>query len=98
MAVPLFWSTLILTFALTLLAAGFFGAYYGKGRSRSMGFTLVLASVLILGLLACLTWALLPGLAPIFAPANVLTSMTAVAASVLGLVLAGTVFVFSVMR
>jgi MFS family permease len=59
----IFFSTLLLSFAATLLIAGLFGAYFGKGRSRSVGFALALVAVLLIALFCSLTWNLVPRMA-----------------------------------
>lgn len=94
----IFVSTVLLSFAVSLLVAGAFGAYYGKGRSRSIGFLVFLVAVLLLGLFAALTWDLLPGFVPVFEPSIVLHSMVAVVAALFGALLAAVAFVASVMR
>jgi hypothetical protein len=94
----IFVSTVLLSFAVTLAVAGAFGAYYGKGRSRSIGFLVFLVAVLLLGLFAAMTWDLLPGLMPIFAPTVVAQSLVAVVAALIGALLAVLAFIASVMR
>lgn len=94
----IFVSTGLLSFAVTLAVAGAFGAYYGKGRSRSIGLLVCLVAVLLLGLFAAMTWDLLPGLAPVFDPGIVAQSMAAVVAALIGALLAVLAFVASVMR
>ena len=102
MAVPdlgnIFVSTVLLSFAVTLAVAGAFGAYYGKGRSRSIGFLVFLIAVLLLGLFAALTWTLLPGFPPVFIPRIVAQSLVAVVAALIGALLAVLAFIASVMR
>jgi uncharacterized membrane protein YoaK (UPF0700 family) len=94
----IFVSTVLLSFAVTLAVAGAFGAYYGKGRSRSIGFLVFLIAVLLLGLFASLTWDLLPGFPPVFVPGVVAQSMVAVVAALFGALLAVLAFVATVMR
>ena len=101
MADPLgsiFVSTVLLSFAVTLAVAGAFGAYYGKGRSRSIGFVVFLVAVLLFGLFASLTWDLLPGFPPVFVPSVVAQSLVAVVAALVGALLAVLAFIASVMR
>lgn len=93
-----FLSTLLLSFAATLLVAGLFGAYYGKGRSRSMGIALALVALLLAGVFAALTWPIVQGIPPVFDPAAVRQSIIAVGAAMLGSVVALVVFVVAVMR
>ncbi len=93
-----FLSTILLSFGLSLFVAGLFGAYFGKGKSRSVGFVLAILAVLIVGLFAALTWQLVPGLEPSFNPEVVGQSMVAVVAALLGTVLAAGLFVASIMR
>ncbi|MES2154290.1 MAG: hypothetical protein V4510_04065 [bacterium] len=96
------WSTVaanvFLSFAIMLLVAGIVGAYYGKGRSRSIGFSAMLLAMLLLGTFAALTWPLISGIDPIFVPHDVLTSMAAVGAALLGGLLAAAMYVFIVMK
>ncbi|MCA1819429.1 MAG: hypothetical protein ABR562_00835 [Thermoplasmatota archaeon] len=98
MASGVFLSTLLLSFAATLLVAGLFGAYYGKGRSRSMGFALALLALLLIGVFATLTWDLVQGIHPVFSPVAVTQSVLAVAAAMLGSLVALVFFVVAVMR
>jgi hypothetical protein len=93
-----FLSTLLLSFAATLLVAGLFGAYYGKGRSRSLGFALALVALMLAGLFAALTWPLVGGLEPVFDPVAVQQSVIAVGAAMLGSAIAIAAFVMLVMR
>lgn len=94
----IFLSTLLLAFAATLLAAGLFGAYYGKGRSRSVGFAFALVAVLLGGLFAALTWPLIQGIHPVFDPQAVVPSLVAVGAATLGFAAAVFLFVTAVTR
>lgn len=94
----IFVSTVLLSFAVSLAVAGAFGAYYGKGRSRSIGFLVLLVAVLLLGLFAAMTWNLLPGLIPVFNPGIVAQSLVAVVAALIGALLAVLAFISSVMR
>jgi glycerol-3-phosphate acyltransferase PlsY len=96
--VSVFAPTLLMGFAATMFLAGLFGAYYGKGRSRSMGILLSLAAVLLLGVLAALTWPLVQAVTPIFQPQAVTDAAVAVAAAFLGSLAAVALFVFAVMR
>ncbi|HUR63221.1 MAG TPA: hypothetical protein VM241_01950 [Candidatus Thermoplasmatota archaeon] len=93
-----FVSTLLLSFAVTLLLAGLFGAYFGKGRSRSLGFALSLVAVLLVALFCALTWNLVSGIHPVFDPYTVAKSMIAVLAATLGFFVATGLFVVAVMR
>jgi hypothetical protein len=94
----IFVSTLLLSFAVTLLLAGLFGAYFGKGRSRSLGVALSLVAVLLIALFCALTWNLVSGVTPVFDPYTVAKSMAAVAAATLGFFVAAGLFVVAVMR
>lgn len=94
----IFLSTLLLSFGLTLIIAGLFGAYYGQGKSRSVGFVLTLVALLLVGLFVALTWPIVPGLAPVFQAWIVAQSMVAVLAATAGSLLAVGLFVAAVMR
>lgn len=94
----IFLSTLLLSFAATLLFAGLFGAYYGKGRSRSLGITLSLVAALLIGLFCALTWPLIQGIHPIFDPEAVGRALAAVGAATIGFAVALGIFVFAVTR
>jgi hypothetical protein len=94
----IFVSTLLLSFAVTLLLAGLFGAYFGKGRSRTLGFALSLVAVLLIALFCALTWNLVSGVTPVFDPYTVAKSMAAVLAATLGFFIATGLFVVAVMR
>ena len=96
--VSIFGSTVLLGFAVTLAVAGLFGAYYGKGKSRSLGFIVALVALILVGLFASLTWPLLPAIVPIFSPSVVLQSMVAVVAALIGALVAVLLFVATVTR
>lgn len=93
-----FLSSVFLSFGVTLAVAGLFGAYFGKGRSRAVGFLLAILAVILLGLFCALTWDVVPGLAPVFNPDVVAQGLVAVMAALIGAVLAGFFFVASVMK
>lgn len=93
-----FGSTVLLSFGVSLAVAGLFGAYYGKGRSRAVGFLLALVALLLLGLSVALTWPVIPGLVPVFDPDVVGQSLVAVVAALIGAVVAGLFFVASMTR
>ncbi len=93
-----FLSTLLLSFGFTLALAGVFGAYFGQGKSRSVGFVLSLVALLLIGLFVALTWPVIPGVEPIFNADAVAQSIVAVLAATLGSVLALVAFVAAVMR
>ena len=93
-----FASTVLLSFAVSLMVAGFFGAYYGKGRSRAVGFLVALLAMLLLGLSCALTWPILPGFDPVFSPDVVGQSLVAVVAALIGAIVAGFFFVFAVTK
>lgn len=93
-----FGSTLLLSFGISLVVAGLFGARFGAGKSRSVGFVLSLIGLLIVAVFAGLTWELIPGLDPRFDPDIIASSLIAVLAATLGSLLAIGAFVMSVMR
>lgn len=94
----IFLSTLLLGFGFTLFVAGLFGSYFGKGRSRGVGYALALVAALIIGLFAALTWPLVPGIETRFDPEIIASSLVAVLAATLGTVVAIGTFILSVMR
>lgn len=94
----IFLGTLALSFSVTLLVAGGFGAYYGQGRSRAVGFSFVILAVLALALVAALTFPILPGLKPVFDPLTMGRSAAAVLAGILGAVIATGTVVYAVTR
>ncbi|MEK6986126.1 MAG: hypothetical protein AABX89_07075 [Candidatus Thermoplasmatota archaeon] len=94
----IFLSTLLLSFAATLLFAGLFGAYYGKGRSRSVGISLSLLALLLIGLFLALTFPLIQGISPIFDPDAVGRALAAVGAATLGFGVAIGLFLVTVTR
>jgi len=94
----IFLATILLAFALTLLVSGLLGAYFGKGKSRSVGFVLAIVALLLGGLFAALTWPLVPGLEPRFDPDLVGQGLLAVVAATAGSLLAIGLFIASVMR
>ncbi|MEA3189935.1 MAG: hypothetical protein QOD77_517 [Thermoplasmata archaeon] len=91
-------ANLFLSFAVMLLVAGLFGAYYGKGRSRSIGVAVAILAGVLIGLFCALTWPLVPGLERVFDPQLVLTSMAAVGGALLGALVAGGLYVLIVVR
>lgn len=91
-------ANVFMSFAMMLLLAGIFGAYYGKGRSRSIGFSAMLSAILLLAIFAALTWPLVSGVKPVFVAAQVLESVAAVGAALVGGLLAGVIYVIIVMR
>jgi len=93
-----FLSTLLLSFGLSLVIAGLFGAYFGQGRSRSIGFVLILVAVLMIGLFVALTWPIVPGVEPVFQGRIVLQSIVAVLGATAGSLVAVLAFVVAVMR
>ncbi len=94
----IFLSTILLSFSVSLLVMGLFGAYFGKGRSRSIGFVLSLAAIMCLGLFAALTFDLVPSVSPVFDPVIVGQSLLAVVAALVGALLAGLFFVATMVR
>ncbi len=94
----IFVSTLLLSFAFTLLVAGLFGAKFGQGRSRGIGIILSIVALLLMGVFLALTWPLVPGFPPVFNPEAVSQSIVAVLAATLGGVVAIGAFVASVMQ
>jgi hypothetical protein len=93
-----FFANLLLSFGVILFLAGLFGAYFGQGKSRSVGFVLSLVALLLLGLFAALTWELIPGLEPVFDTDTIVQSAVAVSGALLGTVVAVASFVAVVMR
>lgn len=93
-----FLANLFLSFAAMLLLAGAFGAYYGKGKSRSIGISSMLLAALLLAVFSALTWPLVTGVDPVFEAYAVLTWMVAVGSALLGALIAGFVYVMIVTR
>ena len=93
-----FFSTVLLAFGTTLFVAGLFGAYYGKGRSRSIGFLLSIFALLVVGVFCALVWDLVPGVPAYFADAQVAQAMMAVLAASIGAVVALVTFVGAVTK
>lgn len=94
----IFLGTLVLSFSATLLLAGLFGAYYGHGRSRALGFSLAVLAVVFLGVFAALTFAVVPGLKPIFDADAMARSAAAVGAGLVGASVAIGVFLAVINR
>jgi hypothetical protein len=94
----IFVGTLILSFGATLLLAGLFGAYYGKGKSRALGFGLAIIALVCLGVFFALTFHIIPGLQPVFEPYAVGRSLAAVAAATVGFAVAVGVFFITITR
>lgn len=95
---PSFLAQALLSFALSFLVLGLIGAYFGKGKSRSLAFVIMLLSGLLMGVFAALTWPLIPGLDPVFNVDQVIQGVVTVGAATLGSILAILVFVQIVVR
>ena len=93
-----FLAVTIFSFGLGTLAAGLFTAYFGAGKSRTIGFTLSIFGVLMLLLFAVWTWDLVASVAPIFNSGDVTYGLMGVLGAALGGVVALIVFLASIMK
>ena len=94
----MFLAVLIFSFGLFTSLAGLFTAYFGAGKSRAIGFTLIVIGILALAVFAVLTWEIIGAIAPQFDASQVLTGLVAVFAAFIGSILALVVFLVSIMR
>lgn len=90
---------LVLAFGLTTLFTGFFTSYFGAGKSRKIGLTLVLV-----GLLTLFAWVTISfdvnifGATPAWTADQMLTGIAALSAGVLGTLVALALFLVAIMR
>ena len=97
-----FWGTFlaltIFSFGLGTLGAGLFTAYFGAGKSRTIGFTLSIIGVHVLLIFAALTWDVVGAIEPVFSSFDVVIGLVGLVGAVIGGVLALILFLVSIMK
>ncbi len=93
-----FLGILLFSFGLFTLLAGIFTAYFGAGRSRAIGFILMIVGVVGILAFASLTWDLVPTIAPIWDNEAIKVSLIGVLGSAIGAIGALIVFLISIMK
>ncbi len=88
----------IFSLGLGTLGAGLFTAYFGAGKSRTIGFTLSLLGIVVLLVFAALTWEIVDAIDPIFSAFDVQIGLVGLVGAVVGGVVALIVFLVSIMR
>lgn len=91
---------LLFSFGLFTLLAGLFTAYFGAGKSRAIGFVLVILGALAMLFFATLTWPVVDVVPAIFADNEhaIVVSLVGVVASAVGAIVALVVFLISIMK
>ncbi|MGH8311553.1 MAG: hypothetical protein ACRETX_17385 [Steroidobacteraceae bacterium] len=99
MSLAVFESLLLGSFALFTLAAGLFTAYFGAGKSRRIGFGLVIVGLLAGFVFVALTFSIFPEIAESPWTGNdLLVGLAGVAGAALGGLLALLLFLASIVR
>jgi hypothetical protein len=88
----------IFAFGMGTLASGLFTAYFGAGKSRTIGFTLSVIGVIVLAFFAALTWPIVNGVPTLFLSEDVLQGLVGLIGAVVGGILALVVFLGSIMK
>lgn len=88
----------IFSLGLGTLGAGLFTAYFGAGKSRTIGFTLSLVGIVVLLLFAAFTWPIVGSIEPIFFAQDVQIGLVGLVGAVVGGIVALIVFLVSIMR
>lgn len=93
-----FLAVTVFAFGLGTLGAGLFTAYFGAGKSRTIGFTLSVVGILVLLLFAVLTWSLVDAIQPAFNNADVVYGLAGVLGAGVGGIISLVVFLVSIMK
>lgn len=93
-----FTSIAVLSFGVFTLLMGLFAAYFGMGKSRTIGYVLMVLSVLAGLVWAALVWPVLPGIEPVWDSNVVLTAIVAVAGAGVGAIVGVVLFLASIMK
>lgn len=93
-----FGAILMFAFGLFTLLAGLFTAYFGAGKSRAIGFTLIVIGIVFLALFSALTWDLTNMVSPAFDSRNVTFGLMGLLGSAVGAIAAVVVFLIAIMK
>jgi hypothetical protein len=93
-----FAAVLIFSLGLFTSLAGLFTAYFGAGKSRAIGFSLIVFGIIALAAFAVLTWDVIGAIDPPFPSDEVITGLVAVFAAFVGSIAALIIFLVSIMR
>lgn len=93
-----FFGILVFSFGLFTLLAGLFTAYFGAGKSRAIGFVLTILGIAGIVAFIALTWAIIPGINPVWDESAIVTSLMGVFGAAVGAVAALLVFLISIMK
>ena len=93
-----FFGILVFSFGFFTLLAGLFTAYFGAGKSRAIGFVLTILGIVGLLAFVALTWAVVPGIEPVWDAGAISTSLMGVLGGAVGAVVALFVFLISIMK
>lgn len=93
-----FFGILLFSFGLFTLLAGLFTAYFGAGKSRAIGFVLMILGLVGLLAFGTLTWNIVPTIAPVFDSQVIKVSLVGVLGSAVGAIGALIVFLVSIMK
>jgi hypothetical protein len=91
---------LLFSFGLFTFLAGLFTAYFGAGKSRAIGFVLVIVGSLAMLLFATLTWPIIDVVPATLSGSEhaIVVSLVGVVASAVGAIVALIVFLISIMK
>ena len=93
-----FASIALLSFGVFTLLMGLFAAYFGMGKSRTIGYVLMVVAVLAGLVWAALVWPVLPGVEPVWDSVVVVTAIIAVVGAGVGALASLVVFLVSIMK
>lgn len=99
MELEIFESLLLASFAVVTLGSGLFTAYFGAGKSRRIGFGLVIVGLLAAFIFVAVTWEIFPEVAT--SPWNtdhIMAGLAGVAGAGLGALLGLFLFLVSIVR
>lgn len=91
---------LLFSFGLFTLLAGLFTAYFGAGKSRAIGFVLVVLALVAMLVFITLTWPVVDVVPALLEPSQhaIVVSLIGVVASAVGAIVALIVFLVSIMK
>jgi uncharacterized membrane-anchored protein YitT (DUF2179 family) len=93
-----FTSIALLSFGVFTLLTGLFAAYFGMGKSRTIGYVLMVVAVLSGLIWAALVWPVLPGIEPTWDSDTVLIALIAVVGAGVGAIVSVALFLASIMK
>lgn len=93
-----FASIALLSFGVFTLLMGLFAAYFGMGKSRTIGYVLMVLAGLAGLLWAALVWPVVPGVDPAWDSGAVITAVVAVVGASVGAAASLILFLLSIMK